>query len=315
MANTVDKVIQIAKNEVGYLEKASNKNLDDKTKNVGSANYTKYGRDMHNIYPAVMDFPAPWCDAFVDWCFYKAYGVATAKSLLDGNFDDYTVASAQMYKNKGAYFKSNPQVGDQIFFKNSNGICHTGLVYKIDDKNVYTIEGNTSGNSGVVSNGGGVWYKQYSLTYNRIDGYGRPKYYVIKEKVKKTTSTKKTNNSKVNSPSKINSVKTVQQYLVSLGYSVGKSGIDGVYGKDTRSALIKYLNNNGGISLIKKGNKGGRVKAAQMLLICKGYSVGSDGADGDFGTNTYNAVKKYQKAKKLLQDGVVGDNTFNSLLS
>lgn len=174
--NTVDKVIKIALNEVGYIEKRSNAQLDDKTANAGSSNYTKYGRDMHNLFPAVMDFPAAWCDAFVDWCFYMAYGVATAKSLLNGNFDDYTVASAQMYKNKGAWHTS-PKIGDQIFFTdNKGGICHTGLVYDVDDHVVYTIEGNTSGASGVIANGGGVRKKSYPISHSRIAGYGRPKY-------------------------------------------------------------------------------------------------------------------------------------------
>ena len=176
MANTVDKVLKVAKGEVGYLEKRNANNLYNKTANAGSNNYTKYGKEMHEVYPAVMDYPAYWCDAFVDWCFYKAYGISTAKSLIGGNFDDYTVNSAQMYKNKGAYHKKNPQVGDQIFFNNGTHICHTGIVYKVDGSKVYTIEGNTSGASGVVANGGGVVKKSYPLSYNKIDGYGRPKY-------------------------------------------------------------------------------------------------------------------------------------------
>ena len=190
MANTVDKVIKIATAEVGYLEKSkaayqkNSKVLDEMTRGAGYDNYTKYGRDMHKIYPSVMDFPAPWCDCFVDWCFYKAYGVATAKSLLKGNFDDYTVASAQMYMNKKAYYKAPcvPKVGDQIFFKNAQGgICHTGLVYAVSDTTVYTIEGNTSSSQGVIANGGGVFKKSYPLGYSRIHGYGRPKYDVEKK--------------------------------------------------------------------------------------------------------------------------------------
>lgn len=176
MANTVDKVIKIALAEEGYLEKKSNSQLYNKTANAGSANYTKYGKEMHDIYPSVMDFPAAWCDAFVDWCFYKAYGVATAKSLIGGNFNDYTVSSAQLYKDKKAWYTSNPQIGDQIFFKNNKRICHTGLVYNVDSTYVYTIEGNTSGASGVIANGGGVCRKKYKLTDSAIAGYGRPKY-------------------------------------------------------------------------------------------------------------------------------------------
>ena len=115
MPRYASTVVNIALNEVGYLEKKSNKKLDSKTSNAGSANYTKYGRDMHELYPSTMDFPAYWCDAFVDWCFYKAFGVANAKGLLGGNFDDYTVNSAGLYKKKNAYYKTGPKVGDQIF--------------------------------------------------------------------------------------------------------------------------------------------------------------------------------------------------------
>lgn len=36
----IDKVIQIAEWEVGYLEKKSNSQFEDKTANAGSNNYT-----------------------------------------------------------------------------------------------------------------------------------------------------------------------------------------------------------------------------------------------------------------------------------
>ena len=41
MAYDRQKVISIALAEVGYLEKASNADLDDKTANAGNKNYTK----------------------------------------------------------------------------------------------------------------------------------------------------------------------------------------------------------------------------------------------------------------------------------
>lgn len=182
-----DKLIDTAFKEVGYLEKswdAYNKDpsvIYDKTKGAGSDNITKYNYEMHKIYPQTMDFGAAWCDSFVDWCFYQVFGVSTAKSLLGGGFDDYTVASAQMYKNKKAYHSGTKGIkpGDQIFFKNSTRICHTGIVVAIDADSVYTVEGNTSpqgSKAEVVANGGGVWNKEYPLDYYRIDGYGRPPY-------------------------------------------------------------------------------------------------------------------------------------------
>ena len=207
----IQLVIDIAINEIGYIEKSSNSNLDSKTANAGSANYTKYGRDMHNIYPAVMDFPAAWCDAFVDWCFYKAYGISTAKSLIYGNFDDYTVTSAQLYKNKGAWYTSKPQVGDQIFFNSSSGgICHTGLVIGVTSSIVTTIEGNTSSASGVVANGGMVAKKRYSLSYSRIAGYGRPAYskYCASGTINTTQSTTTSTSSVLNETFKWTGVTT-----------------------------------------------------------------------------------------------------------
>lgn len=183
MENTVDKVINIALAEVGYLEKSktayqkNSKVLDSKEDGAGSDNYTKYGREMHEQFPKLIPFPSAWCDCFTDWCFYKAYGVTNAKALLAGDFCAYTVKSAQMYKDKNAWYTSNPQRGDQIFFKDDNGgICHTGLVIKIENGDVYTIEGNTSSANGMVKNGGCVRQKKYSLVYDKIAGYGRPKY-------------------------------------------------------------------------------------------------------------------------------------------
>lgn len=176
----IAKLIEIAKNEVGYLEKKSNSQLDDKTANVGSNNYTKFARDLDNIsgfYNGKKNGYA-WCDVFVDWCFVNAFGVDRALELTCQSKNSCGAGcsySAKYYKNKGQFY-TTPEVGDQIFFKNSKGICHTGLVYKVDSTFVYTIEGNTSSAEGVVSNGGCVREKKYYKNYSYIAGYGRPKY-------------------------------------------------------------------------------------------------------------------------------------------
>ena len=279
MANTVDKVLAIAEAEVGYLEKKSNANLYDKTANAGSANYTKYGKEMHDIYPSIMDFPAAWCDCFVDWCFYKAYGVCNAKALLGGNFNDYTPSSAQLYKNKNAWYKT-PKVGDQIFFKNSTRINHTGLVYKVDSTYVYTIEGNTSGASGVVANGGGVCKKKYSLSYSKIAGYGRPKY-----DVEKTTYTK------------TQCVKDIQSAL-------GGLTVDGMCGEKTLAKLPTVSKT--------KNSKHKIVQYLQKYLNALGYDCGTP--DSIFGTKSHNAVVAYQKNNGLTADGIVGKGTWKKLI-
>lgn len=187
MANKAETVIAIALAEEGYLEKSksafqkNHKVLDSKEDGAGSDNYTKYGRDMHELFSA-MPFAAAWCDCFVDWCFYRAFGKTDAQALLAGGFNALASGSAQFYKNQNAWYTTNPKPGDQIFFKNDSGnICHTGLVTKVENGYVYTIEGNTSRAKGMVENGGCVRSKSYALTYDHIAGYGRPNYDGVDE--------------------------------------------------------------------------------------------------------------------------------------
>ena len=68
------------------------------------------------------------------------------------------------------------------------------------------------------------------------------------------------------------------------------------------------------MSVLKKGVKGNQVKTLQRLLVAFGFNVGSSGIDGDFGTSTDTAVKKFQAKYKLSADGIVGANTWNKLL-
>ena len=179
----------VALGEEGYLEKKSNSQLDDKTANAGRNNWTKYARDLD----ALGDFyngrknGYDWCDTFVDWCFIKAYGRELGQKLLvqpNRSTGAGCTYSMRFYKNKGQFHLQNPKEGDQIFFGKSRGAnesSHTGLVYKVDSNYVYTIEGNTSGASGVISNGGGVCRKKYSLNSNYIVGYGRPDYSLVND--------------------------------------------------------------------------------------------------------------------------------------
>lgn len=169
-----DRIIDLLISEVGYLEKASDADLYAKKANPGSANYTKYGSEMHSLQPRNMDFPAPWCATLMSWAFVQVLGLDGAKRALCGDIDDYCPALVGQFKKSGRWFDT-PEVGDLVFFGQGGGE-HVGLVYQISAGMIRTIEGNTSSGSGVVSNGGGVWSKSYTIGYSRIAGYGRPKY-------------------------------------------------------------------------------------------------------------------------------------------
>lgn len=217
----VNKLIKIATDELGYLEKKSNSQLDNKTANAGSNNYTKYWRDLKPSFQG-----QPWCDAFVDWCFMKAYGAAAAQELECGGYGVYyTPDSADCYKAKKQWY-TIPEVGDQIFFKNDTRICHTGIVIEVNQTQVITIEGNTSGTSTVVANGGGVRKKSYDLRYNKIAGYGRPDYKGIGIKADTTQG-----------KSSSISTKQIQHMLNQLGWNLEE---DNEYGPKTTAAVKEF---------------------------------------------------------------------------
>lgn len=65
---------------------------------------------------------------------------------------------------------------------------------------------------------------------------------------------------------------------------------------------------------LKNGSNGPSVKALQILLIGNGYSCGTCGADGDFGSGTEKAVHSFQKDNGLDVDGIVGPETWKKLL-
>ena len=63
---------------------------------------------------------------------------------------------------------------------------------------------------------------------------------------------------------------------------------------------------------IQLGSKGDAVRLCQERLVAKGYSLGVDGA---FGPNTCRRVEQFQAAQNLTVDGVVGDKTWDALMS
>ena len=60
---------------------------------------------------------------------------------------------------------------------------------------------------------------------------------------------------------------------------------------------------------LQRGSVGEAVTAAQIALMGRGYGIGPDGADGDFGGNTESAVRRFQTTIGLTADGIVGPDT------
>ncbi len=333
----IEKILEIANNEIGYLEKANNSQLDDKIENAGDKNYTKYARDMDalNVYNGPKQGYA-WCNVFIDWCFIQAVGIDRARELLIG-FSAGCTQDYNWFKAKGQIV-SNPTKGDLVFFGNTS---HIGIIENVDNDRIYTIEGNTSNAAELIINGGQVAKKSYLKTSNYIYGYARPKY---NENNEPNSSENNVSNeiiySLLKKGSKGSLVAIMQEKLINKGYVLPKFGPDSQFGDETELA-VKELQSDAGISvdgicgndtwkvlnsnfvkpngptypgyLIKKGQQGEDVRKIQSKLIERGFDCGVYGADSIFGAATKNAVMNFQKANSLSVDGIVGPNTWNKL--
>ena len=130
-------------------------------------------------------------------------------------------------------------------------------------------------------------------------------------------------------------VQQIQQKLSEWGYY--KKDIDGVYGQDTWLAVKTFQQDNnirvdgivgdatlskmgilfGNIAYAASGNTytwgstGETVKEIQRKLRSWGYYSGA--VDGDYGYETWLAVRKFQSKNGLKVDGVVGGQTLQNL--
>lgn len=230
-----NKLVSWCLGEVGYQE--------------GANNYNKYAEKWTQAggWNAQNQ---PWCDVFVDVAFIECFGLQTASKLTYqpvGAFSALCSASANYYKNNGAYF-STPAVGDQIFFNVSGGINHTGIVVGVTGGAVTVVEGNSSD---------AVRKNTYNVGISYINGYGRPNWGIFKdgggEDVSQPTPDPTPSIPTCEVTVKLPViqygdeslwVKLMQTALIGKGFNCGWYGADGEYGQQTKIALFQFQQKN-----------------------------------------------------------------------
>lgn len=106
--------------------------------------------------------------------------------------------------------------------------------------------------------------------------------------------------------------------------SVNDLTADGIAGAQTLKALYASTAKSAAVitptatpkpsfTALRIGDRGSQVRAVQTMLIQLDYLTGA--ADGIYGTKTYLAVRAFQRANLISADGVVGQATYNLLLS
>jgi peptidoglycan hydrolase-like protein with peptidoglycan-binding domain len=214
---------------------------------------------------------------------------------------------------------------------NSDGAGHVAIVEKVvSNTEVYTSESGWNSKpfwNQTRKKGDGNWgqnssYKFLGFIYNpAVDD---------STIVSPTQTIPQQTNTNINT-NRIDTVEEVQKWA-NTNYKSGLM-VDGIYGANTKKALIKILQTEINQTYNKQlkvdgiwgqktkdacptlsiGAKNDVVGVLQAILICNGYKQVY--LDNSYGSVTYNAVKSYQDKMNLDLDGSAGKNTFAKLCS
>lgn len=259
-------------------------------------------REILQVYNAIRPLPRgyamqpsdPWCAAFVSAvgaaCGYSArlYPECACGAML------------RLYERAGRFVEDDaavPAPGDVIFYDyedSGRGDCrgepdHVGLVTAVEGGVLEIIEGNRSDR---------VALRTLPLDAPTIRGYGKPDY----------ASAAKSGTPGAASPAGAEII----------GQPEGAA--DRGDGSEQSAPAAPAQSGTGGatctvpLPVLSRGAKGESVRAAQLLLIGRGYRCGPWGADADFGRATEGGVLSFQRGRRLAVDGIVGPETWRALL-
>lgn len=168
----------------------------------------------------------------------------------------------------------------------------SGVVNTPSGVNVRSGAGTSYSIITAIPNGTGVTITKESGGWGYASNYGG---WVSLQYIRKGTGSSSTGASG-------NWVSRLQAECNRQGFS--NQTVDGIAGPNTLT----------GCPLVKQGASGGITKLIQEYLIAHGYSCGSAGADGIFGSGTAAAVRAWQRDHGLSVDGDVGPKTWASFL-
>lgn len=144
-------LVKIAKTQIGYEESQRNFIID---KNGIRHSYSRYGDWYGAAY-------SDWCAMFVAFCLHYAN--------IPGDAIPYSASCTEWMaklESAGAFRTAAsgyiPEQGDLVFF-DIEGKAHVGIVIKVDDSDMISVEGNVNG---------AVVRKEYALSDSSIVGYG-----------------------------------------------------------------------------------------------------------------------------------------------
>lgn len=304
---TLNGLLSRAEAELGYIEKASNSNLDSKTRNKGTSNYTKYARDI-NALGLTGCQGQPWCITFQFWLEVQEFGLD--KALEHWHMNKKTYVGYNCFSTYNTFPSSKrskiPKLGAVVIFTQS----HAGRVVAINGNTFTTIEGNTSP-AAYDRNGGMVAKKIYNVNDSKIKGFLLIDYDTSSPS--SITPSSSTSNDTLQKGSSGSAVKTMQIMLIACGYSCGSAGADGEFGDGTLKALKSFQKD---ASINVDGVYGSASKTALQAKYKAVMASQTSNTDGNvakgqrwLNANYSTVVKKCLEGKLLEVDNEYGSKT------
>ena len=207
----------------------------------------------------------PWCATFTHWLYIETFGFDLGAAMTYGG-SAACKYDADFFKNHGAW-STVPEKGAVIYFYANGAINHQGVVVDVSGATITTVEGNYSDK---VSN------NTYYVGDPAIAGFGIPNWSVVaNESAPDDDSDEPEEGSDEETTDIIHPAVRRACYRLEYG--------DGV--KTKEHPEVEPLP---------------QVKAWQSMLVCWGFSVGTSGIDGEFGMDTDEATRKWQKKAKAI---------------
>lgn len=242
-------------------------------------------REIIDIYNTIQPLPRGYRMTYSDpWCATFVSAVAQAVGLTDIIYPECACdPMIALYKAAGRWCEDDayrPQPGDVIFYDWQDNGYGDNMGSSDHVGLVIGVDGSTIR----IIEGNcsdAVMYTNRQINGRYIRGFGLPNYASVADGV--------------DAPGDPVVEEPVVEEPVSSGY------------------LIQ-------VPLLMIGDTGGYVKAAQTLLIARGYDcgnkplIGVEKADGEFGRETERAVGFFQSKNGLELDGEIGGATWAALL-
>ena len=202
-------------------------------------------KEIIDVYNSFLPRPRGYKMQYTDaWCATFVSAVAIKLNYTDLIPPECSCEKMiAQFKKLGIFVEDEnrtPNVGDICFYDwqddgagdNKGWSDHVGIVTNVSRETFTVIEGNY---------GNAVKERKLKINAKNLRGFAIPKY---DKEVSEGCETVKIEMPVLRKGAKRSEVKTLQRLLFVKGYSIGTSGVDGSFGKDTESAVKEYQRNH-----------------------------------------------------------------------